>query len=464
MKRIICFILILLFVVPLSFSSFSSIPSGNVTLHWELWEYFTYNNTDYPFLLYNTGDSSKPIPSVPDNSGMLYGVAALPVFSSAPDLNSMIRPTYQKSTINIYINGLDGTATFWLAVFDGYVNFYDFLDFTQYRYPDGDMTEDLTSVQIPLYNCFLDNSTVSSGGSDSVDGVSIRYACFRDVPVTSAATAALSYRCNIPPANDTYLTTNSNYRFRVALPVMNYNFPRSVLDVVDDFKAGDLPFSEAIDEVQSITSSNIDSSSSVEEKNFHSNLGTYILNQLVIQSGNKSLSDVFTASQTFDDYYDQFMANGGSLSTFITVGSNYYTSLLAKANTPEEAQLSFAVYSQYLQKLQLAAEQKATEKLDAVISDAELKEASDYYKSEDDLVDKFDVAQFSALLKYETWLASMPADEVARYRQFFDHFLSDSPFSLYLTVPMTMVLVCLIFGTGFQLVTHRRNGGGDDSA
>lgn len=456
--------MILFFVVPLSFSSFAIIPSGNVTLDWELWEYFSYNNTETPFILYSTGSSSSPIPSVPVDYGILYGVAAYPSFSTTLDSSLMIRPTYQKSTINISINGLDGTATFWLAVFDGFENFYDFQSFTQYRYPDGDLTEDVTSVQIPLYNCFLDGSPVSSGGTDSVDGVSIRYACFRDVPVTSAATSFLSYRCIIPAANDTYLSTNSNYRFRVALPVMNYNHPRSVLDVVDDFKAGDLPFSEAIDEVQSITSSNIDSSSSVEEKNFHSNLGTYILNQLVIQSGNKSLSDVFTASQTFDDYYDQFMAKGGSLSTFITVGSNYYTSLLAKANTPEEAQLSFAVYSQYLQKLQLAAEQKATEKLDAVISDAELKEAGDYYKSEDALVDKFDVAEFSALLKYETWLASMPADEVARYRQFFDHFLSDSPFSLYLTVPMTMVLVCLIFGTGFHLVTHRRHGGGDDSA
>lgn len=464
MKRIICFILILLFVVPLSFSSFANIPSGNVSLDWELWEYFTYNNTETPFLLYSTGSSSSPIPSVPDDFGILYGVAAYPYFSSTLDSSLMIRPSYQKSSINIYINGLDGTATFWLAVFDGYENFYDFQSFTQYRYPDGDLTEDVTSFQIPLYNCFLDKSPVSSGGTDLVDGVSIRYACFRDVPVTSAPTSFLSYRCNIPAANDTYLTTNSNYRFRVALPVMNYNHPRSVLDVVDDFKAGTLLFDDAIDQIQSITSSNIDASSTVEEKNFHSNLGTYILNQIVIQSGNKSLSDVFSASSTFDGYYSDFLTKPVTLSESIQKGSAFYTSLLAKANTPEEAQLSFAVYSQYLQKLHLAAEQKATEKLDAVISDAELQEASAYYKSEDALVDKFDVAQFSALLKYETWLASMPADEVARYRQFFDHFLSDSPFSLYLTVPMTMVLVCLIFGTGFQLVTHRRNGGGDDSA
>lgn len=463
MKRFLAVCLAVLFVMPLSFSVLADIPTGNVSLDWQVWEYFNYNGTAYPFLLYDTGSSGKPITSY-EQYGILYGIAAFSVFSSSPDLGSMIRPTLQKSTINIYISGLDGTATFWLAIFDGYEDYYDFLDFTSYRYSDGDLIQDLTSLSIPLFNCFLDNSSVSSGGSDSVDGVSIRYACFRNVPVTSSATAALSYRCNIPAANDTYLTTNSNYRFRVALPVMNYNYPRSVLDVVDDWESGDLPFSDAIDEVQSITSSNINASKTVEEKNFHSNLGTYTINLLVLKSGNSSLSNVVSSSSGYDNLYSSFVSNpNASLTDSINSGNTLYTTLLAKANTPEEAQLSFSLYTQYLQKLHLAAEQRATDRLNAVISDDELKEANDYYTAEDSLVDKFDIEQFSALLKYETWLASMPSDEVARYRQFFDHFLSDSPFSLYLTVPMIMSLVCLIFGTGFKLAARRR-GGGDDSS
>ena len=226
----------------------------------------------------------------------------------------------------------------------------------------------------------------------------------------------------------------------------------SVDSVLSDFSSGDIDFSKALDELNFVTDSNVSNSNTTDEKIFNLLLGQSSIERLILLSDDKSLSYIFDNSlRSFDDAIYGYKIGSFSLSGSLEYMSYIFNSSLSHCDSPDQGLLLNSLYQMSLDKLEFESRQKAFEKLDSAVSDDQLSEADDYYQSEEELIDMFEVAEFESALDFQLWFNTLPPSETIEYKKFFDFLLNDSSIRMFLVVPISLILVRILLGTRLVL-------------
>ena len=226
----------------------------------------------------------------------------------------------------------------------------------------------------------------------------------------------------------------------------------SVSSVVDSYIDGDLDFTSALQKFNETLNNSLINSSSDADKQFIISLAQFELDRLVTSSNNKSIQNVQNSvTNSFNQNIYNYVSGSESLEDTLSDLDSNYSSALSSAESPVQGILVNTSYLISLKKLEMQARQKAYQKLDSAVSDEQLSEADDYYQSEEDLIDMFEVAEFESALNFQLWFNTLPPSETIEYKKFFDFLLNDSSIRMFLVVPISLILVRILLGTRLVL-------------
>lgn len=308
------------------------------------------------------------------------------------------------------------------------------------------------SISTPNTTYFLtsDYSSISSRVVDATvsDTWGLTFLCFRDVP---AGTYSLT-------DDRIFTSTVSGFTYAYAYAALGvfiqteYN-PSTV---VDDYIDGKIPFDDALTDLNTAFQAGLQNANSDLDRLFEVTRADYELDRLVNNSNNKNVQTVQqNVIPAFDNQLDSYVSGSLTLEQTISNLHDDYTAALNAAETPEQGTFINTTYSITLEKLELEARQKAYERLDSAITDEQITEADEYYQSEEELINMFEVAEFESALDFQIWLDALPLTEATEYKKFFDYILNDSSIRMFLVIPISLVLVRVLLGTALQLVGTR---------
>lgn len=279
--------------------------------------------------------------------------------------------------------------------------------------------------------------------------LTIQFLCFENVPVG-----------NYEVVNNNSLSTAAFTSAYCAVYVVSSDPMSNPGYVVDEFVSGNISFPDAVTGVGNATINNVNNASTPDQKQFELARGQFELTRLVIESNLKSVQVIEnTVIPGFNNIVQNYVTGSISIEESINNLHSEYINSLSSVDTPEQGTFLNTSYQISLKKLEIESRQKAFEKLDSAVSDDQLSEADDYYQSEEELIDMFQVAEFESALDFQLWFNTLPPSETIEYKKFFDYLLNDSPIRIFLVVPISLILVRILLGT--HLVLSR---GGDHSS
>lgn len=275
-------------------------------------------------------------------------------------------------------------------------------------------------------------SSVGDGSSTSISSVKFYY--FDNVPA-----GTYGFSCIL---TDPYVLTGYGagiYLFDPSAPL-----PQTV---VDKFNNGEIDFSQAIDQIYSDYQSEVNSASSVEEKIFIVEKYQYFNAQLVNQVNTAGV----VAVQNFENSCSSFTSSYRSGDITVTqaldnIGSTYRNSLNA-CNTVEEVTALNSEYQFVMSEMQNFAEEHASAELSKINTDT-LSVINEYDQLESYFTDQLVVKDFQ-----EMWELVTPADFMDNLssislRNYIEMFLSDTLFSNYILLPLSLTFVIILLSTG----------------
>lgn len=319
----------------------------------------------------------------------------------------------------------------------------DFSSLCPYYFPAGNLSQSV-DVSCDLYTYAVSNYDFSNrvqSISTHTKTYDITYLCFRNVP------------------NGTYSISDASagiiigdHRASLIVAGVYIDYFSSPSSVVDDYLSGSLSFPDAVSDLSDSITDNFNNAQSIDEKSFVLLQGQYELDRLIQASNNKSISDINSSVvPSFQSTVSDFNSGSLSLSDALSSLNSGYESALASAETPEQGILVNTSYQIFLKKLEIESRQKAFSKLDSAVSDDQLSEAEEYYQSEEELIDMFQIAEFESALDFNLWFNTLPPSETIEYKKFFDFLLNDSSIRMFLVVPISLILVRILLGTRLVL-------------
>lgn len=378
------------------------------------------------------------------NSGVIYGRAA---YHSA-------NGTY---TGNI-IETTPGNYDVYIPVYTpslglGYI---DFGTLAPYYKKSGNLVVSNTS-DVPFYD--FSGVTLTTAYT-LTKTYSVTFLYFQDVPSGLAFTLKDNNPGKMNSGSANIEGTNSNTFPFFVFGVFYSNVKPSGDSIVSGFEEGSISFPDAITGIQNIVKENVNNAETPDQAILETLVGQQQIDQIINISDNQSISNIRdTVQPNLDNQIDSFVSGSQSLDQTIENMKSEYSSALSSSDTPIQGILVNTSYQISLMMLEAQARQKAYQKLDSAISDDQLTEADDYYQSEEELIDMFEVAEFESALDFQLWFNTLPPSETTQYKKFFDYLLNDSSIRMFLVVPISLILVRILLGT--HLVLSR---GGDHSS
>lgn len=274
----------------------------------------------------------------------------------------------------------------------------------------------------------------------------ITYMCFQNVPKGTYTISDSNY-----PITNLDSLSGSQYK-AYFLAGIYIDYFQDASSVVSDFESGDISYSDAISAIRDITDELISQATSTDEKIFITLQALYEIDYITNIQNNSSTSQIVdTFIPNLDNIIDGYISGSSSLDDTMQSLSSAYTEALSAAITPEQGILVNTTYQIKMQQFELEARRQAAAKVDSAISDDQLSEADEYYDSEEELISKFQVSEFESALDFELWFNTLPPAESTEYKKFFDYILNDSSIRMFLIIPISLVLVRIIFGTVLHL-------------
>lgn len=356
----------------------------------------------------------------------------------------------------LYFDGYDQSSDLYIAVNTTSIPYLNLGSLQSYYVSSGNIVSD---VSVTTTISTLTYSSSSPTVQFSTNTQNITFMCFRGVPSGTVIQIINDNPAYPGGSVGTYLSSGS-----ARYPLFTYGiFYSSIVPIssgiLDDYLNGSISFDNALDQIYDLTGQNVSASVSSEGKILQLLLGQQEIDHLIQLSDDKSLSSVtngFLVSlrSIISDYL-----TGTSLSNTLSYMHYELSNALRKCDTSEQGQLVYDTYLMALDELSFRSNANSLDKLNSAISDDQLTEADDYYASEEDLIDQFELAEFESALDFELWFNTLPPPETSLYKQFFDYLLNDSSIRMFLIVPISLILVRILMGT--HLVLGR---GGDHSS
>lgn len=420
-----------------------------------------------PFILILSLLFTFPSAAVPENIydtsiDIVYqlssGLASMP--SGTVSSGFLMSNAFWSSTSENYVGLMNysGTVPFtydlYIAVLTSNLSFIQFEGIDQYYYPAGNLQETLT-VRSNLFN-YSSGSFVANTPFNVNTTESITFCYFKDVP---AGTTFLVNDVNpYPPTGIAYVhafssAANANVLFVQFVFGAYFGYTKvSGDDLVDAYANGSISLQDAISGINSIVKDSISGTTDYTQSTLNVLVGQSQIDELLRLSDNKSLSNVQQSIvPAFDSAIDSYIAGTVSIDDTLLNFNSILQDGLSSSDTVEQGTLVNTTYQLKLQELQIQAQLKAKNRLDDAISDEDVSQFDDYYASEDELIQKFDIADFKSQIDFDTWMLQLPTQEALEYKKFFDYILNDSPFRFFIVVPMTCGLISLILGTRIRL-------------
>lgn len=283
------------------------------------------------------------------------------------------------------------------------------------------------------------NSTVdqlSDAGSYTEDFL-CTYVCFRNIPAgtyTFFDTSSRSY--------------NGEQWLWLCVGVYVESDP-SMSSWVDGYVDGSTSFGDALSGVNTSLSDQLKLTTSVDQQTFLTSQAQYQLDRLILASDQKNLQ---YTSGTLSTAYAGVLASfenstDQSVTDAIIDLNKIYSESLSNADTAEHGSLANTSYLINLNKLEIIAKKKASDRLSSAVSDIQVDEAVSYYDSEEEIISQFDSAELSAILDFKMWSDLLPSGETQSYRSIFEYLINDSKIRQFITIPVAFVLVSVLFGS-----------------
>lgn len=367
-----------------------------------------------------------------DKSMDLYIPIPVDLFSFWPDItswSSSLAPYYNSSR-NLY-------SSFAISSID-----YFRIDNTFSLYPN------------QLYRSFSESVSIS---------YDIVWLFFDNVPADETFSFVWPYNRALDIINESwgskyiFSVDGERYQYRMAgLYVTELiTTPQSV---VDSYISGEIPFTEALQDLSIAVQESITAAGTIPEKQLAVLIGNYELDRIIANSDNKSVVNV---QQSLVPRLDQtltgYSSGNLSLDDALSDMSQQYTTALNSAETPEQGIFINTTYQIKMQQLEFEARLKANAKMDSAITDEDLQKADEYYQLEDDIFSLFDLQELKDNLVFDQWYQSMSLTEAVSYKSIFDWFLNDSAVRYWLIVPISFIVIAILLST-----TYRVTGKWDD--
>lgn len=164
------------------------------------------------------------------------------------------------------------------------------------------------------------------------------------------------------------------------------------------------------------------------------------------------VTDTKSCISQMNGIVDQFIA--GTLSSDQALHSllTLYKNGLTGANTADQLGAIVSAYQVCVDRVTLLGLEIDPNGLGDV--------SADVINLEDDLLSNIDLNEISSLLSFQNW-TYINASEGSLYREFFQKIMdSDSPFYLYIYVPLILGIVSIILGTRVHLPSKKENDSG----
>lgn len=348
--------------------------------------------------------------------------------ASGSDYQSYSVYTDLSFTLEIYVGG----DIFIAVPYNDYIG-SNITALSQYYDPSGDYSVELGTQTVKYYIPDLNNMEYVI--SETTAELNINFLHFTDVP----------------PGNY-QISCESMWEGAGVMCLGIYVSQGDVYgSIVDQFANGSLSYTDAVDELfkyqESLTP--IDNHEAmVQALELQNNLAK--LNNAASTVAAAKANDLDNRMGTV---VDSFASGDVTMKQAMDSLQSDFSESLSGAQTVDEAQAVMAVYKVNMQKLELQGQFQLMEGFDAVISDEEVQRADDYYATEDELVNAFDVADFDAQLQFDLWWLQMPRSETIEYKKFFDYLMNESDIKYFITIPLAMSLVAIIMGTKIRIDT-----------